>query len=132
MPERQTPDNEQVSATVVLMAIVALFAILAGVVVALEIDDSPNTMAILAILGTGMVGVFIAQLMSLVQGRKTDEKVDRIHSAVNGELDARMRMALAAVMDERDRTLDKRIEAVVMRVLETHVVSCKPPDKEPR
>lgn len=115
--------------------------------VALEVTDSPNTMAILAIVATGMGLTFGGQILSILQGRAaatasqdakavaldTHQQVTKISSAVNGELDARLRAAataaIAAVLDDRDQHLDERIERVVLRVLDTHTVSCKVPER---
>lgn len=114
-------DAQQTKRAAILSAPVLIFAVVAAVAVALEAFDSPNTMAILAVLGAPILGT---QILQLAQGQKTDAKLDRLGAAVNGELDGRIRAAVTAVLVEREQDSDERVRAIVIEELANRSVSC--------
>lgn len=83
--------------TTYIASAVALFAILSFAVVGLEAFDSENTTEIVAVLGTGMVAVFINQILSIAKQEQTAKGINEIKGSLNGDLDKRI---AAAVRDE--------------------------------
>lgn len=109
----------------IIAGAVVIFVAITAATVALEVVDSENTMALVAILGTGMASVAIPSLLNLLKSEETARGVSELKGQLNGDLDARIEAAAAravrTVMQQRDAELDDRIRGIAHEVVSTEI-----------
>lgn len=128
----QTPPRDHTVA--IIGGVVALVALLVVLAIGLEWTDSPNTMAILGILGTGLAIGAVGQILNLnktnqgVQiaaraeetAKDTNVRTQNIEHALNGNFEPRVTEIVGKVLDEKfaafEETLDARIRAGITAV----------------
>ena len=129
-----TPPKDHTVA--VIGGVVALVALLVVLAIGLEAEDSPNTMAILGILGTGMAVGVVGQILNLNktnQGvqiatraeettKDTNKSVKAVEHALNGNFEPRVSEIVGRVVDAKfstfEHTLGQSIRAGVTAVLQ--------------
>jgi LytS/YehU family sensor histidine kinase len=83
-------------------ASIAIVFTLSAAAVGLEVADSPNTIALMTLLGTLMITPVLGVLFPLIRGvnkaaatgEETAKGVKQIRQQLNGELDARLQQAV--------------------------------------
>lgn len=94
-------------------ASIAIVFTLSAAAVGLEVADSPNTIALMTLLGTLMITPVLGVLFPLIRGvnraaatsEATAEGVEQIKKQLNGELDARLQQAV----ERGTRPINERI-----------------------
>lgn len=128
---------------------VALFALLVALALGLEATDSPNTMPLIGVLGTGIGVVVIGQIMQLNRTSEatkvaktaaataddTNQRAQQIQQSLNGGFDERVTKIVTAVMDAKLEafaiTRDERMRVLIGEELARRDVSCQIPQPQP-
>lgn len=143
----QTPPADHTVA--IIGGAVALFALLVALALGLEATDSPNTMPLIGVLGTGIGVVVIGQIMQLNRTSEatkvaktaaataddTNQRAQQIQQSLNGGFDERVTKIVTAVMDAKLEafaiTRDERMRVLIAEELARRDVSCQIPQPQP-
>lgn len=140
-PNQPAPDHTPA----IIGGVVALFALLVALALGLEVTDSPNTMPLIGVLGTGIGVVVIGQIMQLnrteaaaraargaaATADDTNARAQKIQEALNGGFDERISRIVEIAIDTRlsnwEAERDERLRTLVAEELERRNVACKRP-----
>lgn len=150
----QTPPRDHTVA--IIAGLVAVMALLVVLAIALEWTDSPNTLAIIGVLGV-TIGVGVIAQVAQLSGIKRDtaniqhqlngnltakfdaiteslERIDQRIDAIDGSIDSRARAAVTAVNanPERVEEFDRRMTHLVDKALDRREAMCKVPQPQRR
>jgi LytS/YehU family sensor histidine kinase len=104
-------------------ASIAIVVTLSAAAVGLEAADSPNTIALMTLLGTLMITPVLGVLFPLIRGvnraaatgEETANGVKQIRQQLNGELDARLQQAV----ERGTRSMTQRIDRIERRLADS-------------
>lgn len=108
----QTPPRDHTVA--IIAGVVALFALLVELSVRLEDTDSPNTMVILAVLGTGIGSVIITQLFAMSKSTAAVKQATDVAVAANEvavDTNARTQELNGSLTEQFD-SIHKRLDSI--------------------
>lgn len=121
---RRAPNGQADHTVAIIAGLVVLVGLLVALALGLEATESPNTLAILGVLGTGLGAVVVGQLVQISKtnlaadvARKaaetaddTNQRAQQIQHALNGEFEPRLRSIVQEVVDDLDRRWERRLD----------------------